>query len=307
MKSNHTHTHVQNHDHSDLKGKKILFTIGLNIIITLAQAVGGMLSGSLALLSDALHNLTDVISLIISYIANLFTKKEASKARTFGYKRAEIIAAFVNSAFLLIIAIYLIYEAILRFYNPQEIESNVVIWLALLAIFANGFSVLLLKSEAKENMNMLSAYLHLFTDMAASVAVLIGGLLMKYFHWFWVDSLLTILIGLYLIFMGYDLLKKSFKILMLFTPEHISLEEVTLAIKKNSAIKNVHHVHVWELNEDEVHIEAHIEFYNDIKVSEFDIILEEIEQILLQDFNINHSNFQPEFKKDDPKNLIIQD
>ena len=307
MKSNHTHTHVQNHDHSDLKGKKLLFTIGLNIFITLAQAVGGMLSGSLALLSDALHNLTDVISLIISYVANLFTKKEASEARTFGYKRAEIIAAFVNSTFLLIIAIYLIYEAILRFYNPQEIESNVVIWLALLAIFANGFSVLLLKSEAKENMNMLSAYLHLFTDMAASVAVLIGGLLMKYFHWFWVDSLLTILIGLYLIFMGYDLLKKSFKILMLFTPEHISLEEVTLAIKKNSAIKNVHHVHVWELNEDEVHIEAHIEFYNDIKVSEFDIILEEIEQILLQDFNINHSNFQPEFKKNDPKNLIIQD
>lgn len=307
MKSNHTHTHVQNHDHSDLKGKKILFTIGLNIIITLAQAVGGMLSGSLALLSDALHNLTDVISLIISYIANLFTKKEASKARTFGYKRAEIIAAFVNSAFLLIIAIYLIYEAILRFYNPQEIESNVVIWLALLATFANGFSVLLLKSAAKENMNMLSAYLHLFTDMAASVAVLIGGLLMKYFHWFWVDSLLTILIGLYLIFMGYDLLKKSFKILMLFTPEHISIEEVTLVIKKNYAIKNVHHVHVWELNENEVHIEAHIELYNDIKVSEFDIILEEIEQILLQDFNINHSNFQPEFKKNDPKNLIIQD
>jgi cobalt-zinc-cadmium efflux system protein len=307
MKSNHTHTHVQNHDHSDLKGKKLLFTIGLNIVITLAQAVGGMLSGSLALLSDALHNLTDVISLIISYVANLFTKKEASETRTFGYKRAEIIAAFVNSAFLLIIAIYLIYEAIIRFYNPQEIESNVVIWLALLAIFANGFSVLLLKSEAKENMNMLSAYLHLFTDMAASVAVLIGGLLMKYFHWFWVDSLLTILIGLYLIFMGYDLLKKSFKVLMLFTPEHISLEEVTLAIKKNSAIKNVHHVHVWELNEDEVHIEAHIAFYNDIKVSEFDIILEEIEQILLKDFNINHSNFQPEFKKDDPKNLIIQD
>ena len=299
MKSNHTHTHVQNHDHSDLKGKKLLFTIGLNIFITLAQALGGMLSGSLALLSDALHNLTDVISLIISYVANLFTKKEASEAKTFGYKKAEIIAAFVNSAFLLIIAIYLIYEAILRFYNPQEIESNVVIWLALLAIFANGFSVLLLKSEAKEKMNMLSAYLHLFTDIATSVALLIGGLLMKYFHWFWVDSLLTILIGFYLIFMGYDLLKKSFKILMLFTPEHISLEEVTLAIK------NAQHVHVWELNEDEVHIEAHIEFYNDIKVSEFDIILKEIEQILLQDFNINHNNFQPEFKKDDPKNLII--
>lgn len=307
MKSNHAHTHAHTHDHSDLKGKKLLFTIGLNILITIAQVIGGLLSGSLALLSDALHNLTDVISLIISYVANLFTKKEASETRTFGYKRAEIIAAFINSASLIIIAFYLIYEAIIRFYNPQEIESNLVIWLALIAIFANGFSVLLLKSEAKENMNMQSAYLHLFTDMAASVAVLIGGLLMKYFSWFWVDSLLTILIALYLVFMGYDLLKKSFRILMLFTPKYINIEEVTKAIKINSGIKSVHHVHVWELNENEIHLEAHIEFFNDIKISEFDLILEEIEQILLKDFNINHSNFQPEFKKDDLKDLIIQD
>tara|TARA_R110000787_G_C13427182_1_gene445321 strand:+ start:505 stop:1428 length:924 start_codon:yes stop_codon:yes gene_type:complete len=307
MKSNHAHTHAHTHDHSDLKGKKLLFTIGLNILITIAQVIGGLLSGSLALLSDALHNLTDVISLIISYVANLFTKKEASETRTFGYKRAEIIAAFINSASLIIIAFYLIYEAIIRFYNPQEIESNLVIWLALIAIFANGFSVLLLKSEAKENMNMQSAYLHLFTDMAASGAVLIGGLLMKYFSWFWVDSLLTILIALYLVFMGYDLLKKSFRILMLFTPKYINIEEVTKAIKINSGIKSVHHVHVWELNENEIHLEAHIEFFNDIKISEFDLILEEIEQILLKDFNINHSNFQPEFKKDDLKDLIIQD
>ena len=97
MKSNHSNSHAHNHDHSDLKGKKLLFTIGLNILITLAQVIGGLLSGSLALLSDALHNFTDVISLIISYVANLFTKKEASETRTFGYKRAEIIAAFVNS------------------------------------------------------------------------------------------------------------------------------------------------------------------------------------------------------------------
>ncbi|MFT5250072.1 MAG: cobalt-zinc-cadmium efflux system protein, partial [bacterium] len=131
--------------------------------------------------------------------------------------------------------------------------------------------------------------------------------LMKYFSWFWVDGLLTILIALYLIFMGYDLLKKAFRILMLFTPEYINIEEVTKAIKINSGIKNVHHVHIWELNEDETHIEAHIEFFNDINISEFDVILEEIEQILLKDFNINHSNFQPEFKKNDPKDLIIQD
>lgn len=307
MGYHHSNNHSHSYDHGDLKGKKLLFTIFLNLLITVAQVIGGIISSSLSLLSDALHNLTDVISLIISYVANLFTKKEASETKTFGYKRAEIIAAFVNSASLLIIALYLVYEAIVRFFNPQEIESNLVIWLALLAIFANGFSVLLLKSEAKENMNMQSAYLHLFTDMAASVAVLIGGLLMKYFKWFWVDSLLTILIAIYLIFMGYDLLKKSFKILMLFTPDFIKIEEVTEAIKINSSIKNVHHVHIWELNEDEIHLEAHIEFNKDIKLSEFDLILVAIEEILYDKFNINHSNLQPEFKKDGPKDIVVQD
>lgn len=307
MGYHHSHNHSYSYDHGDLKGKKLLFTIFLNLLITVAQVIGGIISSSLSLLSDALHNLTDVISLIISYVANLFTKKEASETKTFGYKRAEIIAAFVNSASLLIIALYLVYEAIVRFFNPQEIESNLVIWLALLAIFANGFSVLLLKSEAKENMNMQSAYLHLFTDMAASVAVLIGGLLMKYFQWFWVDSLLTILIAIYLIFMSYDLLKKSFKILMLFTPDFIKIEEVIEAIKINSSIKNVHHVHIWELNEDEIHLEAHIEFNKDIKLSEFDLILVAIEEMLYDKFNINHSNLQPEFKKDGPKDIVVQD
>src|SRR5690606_4022392 len=139
-----------------------------------------------------------------------YSKKDASVTKTFGYKRAEIIAAFVNSGTLIVVAIYLIYEAILRLTNPQSIESVLVLWLAILGIVVNGFSVLLLFKDSKSNMNMRSAYLHLFTDMAASVAVLIGGLLMKYFEWFWVDSLLTLLIALYLIVMGYSLLKSSY-------------------------------------------------------------------------------------------------
>ncbi len=300
-------SHEHNHTHTDLKGKKLLFTIVLNTIITVSQVIGGLISGSLSLLSDALHNFTDVVSLLISYIANLYTKKEASHHRTFGYKRAEIIAAFVNSASLVIIAFYLSYEAVLRFYNPVSIKSNLVIWLALLAIVANGFSVLLLKSEAKENMNMQSAYLHLFTDMAASVAVLIGGLLMKYFQWFWVDSLLTLLIAVYLLFVGYDLLKKSFNVLMLFTPEDINLEQISASVVEFSEVRNIHHIHVWQLNEDEVHLEAHVEFCEDIKLSEFDVISEKIEAMLLKKFQINHIYLQPEFNKPDPKDIIIQD
>jgi len=303
----HLHSHNHQHSHKDLKGKKLLFTILLNIFITAAQTVGGLLSGSLSLLSDALHNFSDVISLLISYIADLYSKKEASLKRTFGYKRAEIIAAFINSATLIIVAFYLIYEAIKRFLNPQEIESGLVIWLALLAIAANGFSVLLLKKESKENMNMRSAYLHLFTDMSASIAVLIGGLLMKYYNWIWVDSTLTILIAIYLLIMGYDLLKSSFKVLMLFTPDALNLDKISESITQIPEIKNVHHIHIWQLNERETHLEAHIDFQKDITISEFDIILNRIEKILFQDFGIKHINIQPEFKKCDSKDIIVQD
>ncbi len=307
MEHHHTHNHSKQHDHGDLKGKKLLLTIVLNIIITITQVIGGLISGSLSLLSDALHNFSDVVSLIISYIADLFTKKDASFKRTFGYKRAEIIAAFINSSTLIIVAFYLVYEAIERFFNPQEIESGLVIWLALLATFANGFSVLLLKSEAKENMNMRSAYLHLFTDMAASVAVFIGGLLMKYFQWFWVDSVLTILIAIYLLYMGYDLLKTSFKVLMLFTPEDINLEKINTTILQIPEIKNVHHIHIWQLNEEEVHMEAHIDFYKNITLTEFEKTLSQIEEVLYHDFGINHINIQPEFQKCDSKDMVVQD
>lgn len=301
------HSHSHSHAHPDLKGKKLLLSILLNIAITVAQVIGGLVSGSLSLLSDALHNFSDVISLIVSYVADRYSKKEASLERTFGYKRAEILAAFVNALSLIIVAIYLVYEAIHRFLDPQEIESSIVIWLALLGILANGFSVLLLRKDANENMNMRAAYLHLLTDMSASVAVLVGGLLMKYYGWFWVDSVLTVLIAIYLVVMGYRLLKESFKVLMLFTPDHLDVAIVSEKIQKVTSVKNVHHVHIWQLNEQEIHLEAHIEFSEDVTLSQFDSISEDIETLLFHEFNINHVTLQPEFNKDDPKELIVQD
>jgi len=301
------HSHNHQHTHNDLKGRNLLISIVLNLLITVSQAIGGLVSGSLSLLSDALHNFSDVISLVVSYIADRYSKKSASAERTFGYKRAEIIAAFVNASSLLIVALYLIYEAVVRFLNPQEIKSGIVIWLALLGIVANGISVLLLRKDAKANMNMRSAYLHLITDMAASVAVLIGGLLMKYYGWYWVDSVLTVLIAVYLLFMGYDLLKSSYKVLMLFTPDDINLTKISLALSEIPEIKNAHHMHVWQLNEKEIHLEAHIEFYKNITISEFDNIMVRVEELLYHDFGINHVNIQPEYNKDDPKDIVVQD
>lgn len=302
----HTH-HNHSHSHPDVKGRNLIISILLNILITVSQVIGGLVSGSLALLSDALHNFSDVMSLVISYIANVLSKKEASTNKTFGYKRAEIIAAFVNSATLIVVAIILIKEAVERFLSPQEIESDLVIWLSLLGIAANGFSVFLLKGTTSNNMNMKSAYLHLLTDMMASIAVLVGGLLMKFYQVYWVDTALTLAIALYLIYMGYDLLKNSTRVLMLFTPHTIQVQKIVEAIKRIRHIRNVHHVHIWQLNDSEVHLEAHIDFKEDIKLSEFDIILEQIEEEMYHEYGINHVNIQPEFGKCDSKNVIVQD
>jgi len=300
--------HNHSHSHSTLSGKNLSLSIILNIIITIAQLIGGFISGSLALISDAVHNFSDVISLIISYIANLLSNnKKQTLQYTFGYKRAEIIAAFINASTLIIVAIILGIEAFKRFKNPQEIDSDLVIWLAILGIAVNGFSVLLLKKDAKNNLNMKSAYLHLLTDMLTSVAVLIGGLLMKYYHVYWVDATLTLIISIYLIYLSWNILITSLKILMLFAPEHIKIEDVVNEVLKVNGIKNIHHIHIWQLNDHDCHFEAHIEFKDDIKLSSFDLVCEQVEEILKTKFQIQHCNLQPEFKRDDIKELIIQD
>ncbi len=301
-------SHSHSHNNDTISGKKLLITIFLNIGITTAQLIGGFISGSLALISDAVHNLSDVVSLIISYIANLLSnKKEQSLYKTFGYKRAEIIAAFINSASLIVIAIFLAIEAIKRFQNPQEIQTNLVITLALIAILGNGFSVFLLRKEANHNLNMKSAYLHLLTDMLASIAVLVGGLLMKYYQIFWIDSVLTILISIYLLYMSWDIFIDSLQILMLFAPKKIIIKDVQQEILKIDEIRNIHHVHVWQLNDKDIHFEAHIEFKKDITLSQFDIICFQVEELLLHKFQINHCNLQPEFDRDDNKEFIVQD
>ncbi len=306
MENHHNHNH--GHHHPPVEGKNLLFSIVLNLIITAAQVIGGILSGSLALLSDALHNFSDVLSLVFSFAAHKLSRKKASVNQTFGYKRAELIAAFVNAMTLIIVALFLIYGAVERFFNPQHIESGLVIWLSVLGIVANGLSVLMLKSDADKNLNMKSAYLHLFTDMLASVAVLAGGLLMKYFQWFWVDSVMTLLIAIYLIVVGFDLLKKSTQMLMLFTPSHLDINDIITEVHKISGVNKLHHIHVWYLNEDELHLEAHLDCSEDIKISEFNLLLDKVEQILFEKFHINHINIQPEYKKEeDSKDYIVQD
>ena len=299
------------HDHRihkhNVEGKNLVLSILLNIVITVAQVTGGLISGSLALLSDALHNFSDVISLVISYVAHKLSRKKASIGQTFGLKRSELVAAFVNSLTLIVVAFYLIYEAVTRFFEPVTIAPNLVIWMSLLGIAANGASVLLLRKDANHNLNMKSAYLHLLTDMLASIAVLVGGLAMKFFEWYWVDSLMTLLIALYLLYVGYDLLKSSTRMLMLFTPDHINIKDIVREVHKIPGVHKLHHIHVWHLNEEELHLEAHLDCTEDITMSQFNTLSHLIEDVLYNKFAINHVNIQPEFKKEDPKDFIVQD
>ncbi len=302
MSQNHVHIHKH-----EVKAKNLVYSILLNLLITLAQVIGGIISGSLALISDALHNFSDVLSLGFSLFAHKLSRKKASLDQTFGYKRAELIAAFINAMTLIIVALLLIYGAVERFFHPHPIQSGLVIWLAILGIAVNGFSVLLLQKDAKHNINMKSAYLHLLTDMMASIAVLVGGILMKYFGWFWIDSVLTILIAVYLIVVGVKLFIESTKMLMLFTPEKINIKEMVREVHKIKGVNKLHHIHVWHLNDEELHLEAHLDCSEDIKMSEFNELLHQVEQVLFHQFHINHINIQPEFKKEDPKDFIVQD
>ena len=301
----HSHNH-RIHKHN-VGGKNLLFSILLNVLITVAQVVGGIISGSLALLSDALHNFSDVISLIISYVAHKLSRRKASTSQTFGLKRSELVAAFVNALTLVVLAIYLSYEAVTRFFEPVFIQPGLVIWMSIIGIVANGLSVVLLHKDASHNLNMKSAYLHLLTDMMASVAVLVGGLMMKYFELYWVDSVMTLLIAIYLLIVGADLLKSSTKMLMLFTPEHIDIKEIVREVHKIPGVNKLHHIHVWHLNEEELHLDAHLDCTDDITMSQFNTLSLQVEDVLYEKFGINHVNIQPEFHREDPKDFIVQD
>lgn len=292
------------HHHHDVSGKNLFITIILNIIITISQIVGGILSGSLALLSDAMHNFSDVLSLVIAYVANRLAARPNTQEKTFGYKRAEILAAFFNASVLIGIGIFLIIEAFHKFYHPEVINSIWVIALGVLSIVLNALSVLLVKDDAHDNMNIRAAYLHLLTDVMTSVAVVFGGLLMYYFNVFWIDPLISLLIALYLIWASIGLVKEAFSILMQFTPHNIKIEEVAQAIKNIKEIKDVHHIHIWKLNDKSIHLEAHLDYKNNLLLEQTGKILDNLEELLHHQFEITHTTFQCEYKRNDNKNLI---
>ncbi len=293
------------HHHHAVSGTKLFITVVLNVVITLSQIVGGIFSGSLALLSDAMHNFSDVLALLVAWGANRLAARPGSMEKTFGFKRAEIIAALFNASVLMGIALFLIIEAIHKFIHPEPIASGWVIGLGLLSILLNAASVLLIKEDAHENMNVKAAYLHLMTDVGTSVAVVLGGVLMYYWQLFWVDPLISLLIALYLIYASYDIIRESTAILMQFAPEGLDLEELAEAVAQLPGIENLHHLHIWRLNDHDIFLEAHVDFASNLHLIEVTHKLETIERLLRERFHIAHVTLQPEYRRGDDKRLIV--
>jgi len=296
MSSHHTHNHF--------KEKNLIITMVLNFIITLVEVIGGLLSGSLSLLSDALHNFSDGISVIVTFIALKLSKRENTLKNTFGYKRAEILAALFNSSFLIIISFFLFKEAYLRIQHPQNIDSKIMIAVALVGLAANTISVFLLKSGSKDNINIRSAYIHLFSDSLSSLGVIIGGILIYYFNITIIDPILTFIIGAYVLKEGFDILKKSTDILMEKTPTQINILEIKELIEKIPEVDNLHHVHIWQTNDKEFLFEGHVDIKQDINLTKAEELRNDISSILLNKFGINHTTIQIEFNACKDKEII---
>lgn len=284
-----------NQDTNQVSLPRLIFTVILNLIITAAQIVGGIISGSLALISDAIHNLSDSVSVILAWLAQVLSRKPSTLKSTFGYKRAEILAAFINSIALIAISVYLIFEAIERLLYPQPVDAKWMFWLGLLGLIANGISVLILEREKNKNINIKAAYLHLVGDALTSLAVIAGAVLIWFFNVIWVDAVVTILIGLYLLIHTWKLLKESVTILMQMVPAEINIVEIETRLLQIEGLKHIHHIHVWNLTDKLLHFECHLNLEHDLQVSATTVIFERVRKILHDEFDIEHVTIQFEY------------
>ncbi|MEW8958954.1 MAG: cation diffusion facilitator family transporter, partial [Moorella sp. (in: firmicutes)] len=258
----HHHDHHHHHSHLEtgtVNGLNLVLTMLLNLLITAAEIAGGLLAGSLSLVSDALHNLSDAAAVAISLMALRFSRRGATLEKTFGFQRLEILAALFNSAVLIAISLLLFKESATRLLHPQAINSSMMVVVGALGLLANTLAALLLRRDAGKSLNVRSSYLHLFSDALSSVAVVAGGIAIYFWQITWIDPLLTILIGLYVIKESYEIVADTVQILMEGTPKGIKLEEIYTSIKSLPGIRDLHHVHVWQLGDRQINFEGQID------------------------------------------------
>jgi len=288
MAHHHHHHHHHSKDDSD---RSLIVAVSINILLTVFQIVGGIISGSLALIADALHNLSDAASLGIAIFARKISRKPADQSKTFGYKRAEVVAALINLTILVIISLYLLYEAIWRFFDPVNISGWLIVIVAGVALVIDMITALITLRLSKNNMNMKAAFLHNLSDALASLAVIVAGSLIILYQWFWVDTLLTLLLSLFILYQGLAMLPKTIHLLMEGAPEDIDFDAIKKSLLSLEGVDDIHHVHVWSLDEETIALEAHV-VANIETFDEMESIKNIIKKKLSDEFNIKHSTLE---------------
>jgi cobalt-zinc-cadmium efflux system protein len=284
--------------------KSIGISIVLNALIFIVELVGGILTNSLALISDSLHNLSDFFALILSYIASRVVQWKSNSEKSYGYVRIEIFVAFINSMALVLIGMYVIFEGIQRFAHPESVAGGWMLIIAIVGFVVNTAATLLLKTHAHHDLNMKSAYLHLFTDALESLAVVVIAGLIAWKDWRILDPLTSIAIGLFIIKSAWSIVAETVHILTEGTPRGIDLQEVAAFIHAFPGVKNVHHLHIWGLSSRVRALSAHI-VVQDQMISAGNKISSQLEQELEHRFGINHPTLQFESSVCEDQGVVV--
>ena len=291
MPDNHHHHHDHMHHHHEEVSEKsvtyLFISFLINMLLSVVEIIGGIIGGSVSLIGDALHNTSDAFSILIAVVAFKIGHKKATKKYTYGFKRAEVIGAFVNLILLFISGLYLVIEGIERLISPRPIDGWLIIWISLFALIVDAATAKISHCHAHHNTNMKMVYLHNLADAFGSIGVILSGACVVLFNIYCVDGIIALIIATYMIFQAAISFKPIVNILMNAAPEHIDLNKIEKAIKKIKGVDDVHHIHVWCINEHDVSLECHI------KGQDLGLV-HEINHLLSEQFEIHHSNIQLE-------------
>lgn len=288
MGHNHHHHH---HVDPEAGDGKVAFAVALNLGLTLAQIIGGIFAGSLSLIADAMHNLSDAMALIIAFAARKIARRPADGEMTFGYGRIEAVAALINYTTLIVIGLYLIYEGIARFLDPSEVTGWIIVIVAAVALVVDLGTAALTYRMSKTSMNIRAAFLHNIADALGSVAVIVAGTLVMLFGWHWVDPLVTLLIAVYILWHSAIEMPAVIRLLMLGSPSDLRITEVIEALCAHPDVTSVHHVHLWMMGEHENALDAHVVLAPKADATQTRHALTEI---LTSRFDLTHSTLQIE-------------
>jgi cobalt-zinc-cadmium efflux system protein len=289
-----SHKHNHSRGTEDVSDTVLLWTVIVNLGLSVFEFAAGLISGSVALMADALHNTNDAGALLVAYIARKISRKGADSRFTFGYRRAELIGAMIQLTALIVVGLYLVYEAGSRFLDPQPLQGGWIMAAAGVALLVDVVTAWLLWSMSKGSLNVKAAFMHNLTDAGASIAVLLGGAAIYWLEWNWVDPLLTLIIAGYILWMSWGLLKRTSSILMEGTPEGLDLDELKERVEAQDGVAGLHHIHAWELDEKSRALEAHLVIEGDLSLSEAAAIKRRVKELLRDEFHIEHSTLEIE-------------